>query len=99
MHFHAVNDLQVGVDKIEQGCLAREVPCGRDGNPIKHVCDVERVEIEAATCDANRFVLTMECCEGVGDVVKVDVRAAEVLSCEVRRFIRRSRGEDICSLS
>jgi hypothetical protein len=99
MHLHAVDDLQVCVDKCEQGCLACEVPCGREGYAIKHVCDVERVEIEATACNADRFVLTMERCEGVGDVVEVYVRASEVLSCEVGRFVWRRRGENFCSWS
>lgn len=99
MNLHAVDDLQVCVDKCEQRCLACEVPCGREGYAIKHVRDVERVEIEAAACNADRFVLTMEGCEGVCDVVEVYVRASEVLSCKVRRFIRRCRGENFCSWS
>lgn len=97
VYLDVVDDIQVGVDSGEQRRLAREVPRGRDGNPVKHVRNIEGVEIEAAARDTYRLVLTMERCERVGDVVKVYVRTAEVLGCEMGRFVRRCRGEDLCS--
>lgn len=39
----------------------------------------------------------MKRCESVGDVVEVDVRAAEVLGGEMRGFVWRRRREDFCS--
>lgn len=99
MHLYAVDNIQVCVDKRKQGRLALEVPRGRDSNPVKHVRDVERVEIKTAACDTDGLTLTMERCEGVGDVVEVDVRIAEVLGCEMGRFVWRRRGEDFCSES
>lgn len=97
MHLYAIDNLQVSVNKREQGPLTCEVARGRDGNPVKHVRDVKRVKIETAACDTNGFVLTMERCEGMGDIVEVDVRAPEVLGREMGRFVWRRRREDFCS--
>lgn len=76
MHIHLVDNIQVRIHTGEQRRLSVKIPRGRGRDPIKHVRDVECVEIETAARDADRLMLPMERGERVGDVVEVNVCAA-----------------------
>ena len=57
MHFDSIDDLQVCG---EQRRLPSKIPRGRERNAVKHIRDIECVEVEGATCDTHCFVLPVE---------------------------------------
>jgi hypothetical protein len=93
---NSVDQLEVGIETGEQGSLFVEFGAGAGRDAVKNVGDGEYVEVEAAGCDADGFMLTTEGEERMIDGVMVSMCGAEVGGCQLRWTERGCRCDSVC---
>ena len=95
VYSNPVDELEVGIESGKEGSLFVEFCAGAGRDAVEGVGDGEDVEIEAAGCDADGFVLAAEGEESVIHGVVMGVCGAEVGGCELRWTERGRRCDAI----